>query len=407
MEVLDVSPAVGRLVAAVLHVPDRGTSEVAVGLVLLNQIVGNRWLKVARSRCSRRAGKTDEELGVLAGGVGEEANPGIVVEAVARRVTGNGVAGRIVIELDEEQVKDSLGDHGLHLEVVRVQRTLRCSGNNVGTSRGGRLVKVRVQTVDQSNIAALIGKLGLNVKVEAIHGHVFGRTVEGTWTGPAGVVGTEGTPQEVGKVLALLLARHGVVDTWHESSSNRQQNLLSIRLAGRDALDDLLAVLVQARLGRSDLEELSTAVLAKVRTGIPGSRVLLGGIDDEGDGHIIKAVRLAVRCQTLSPDLTPVGVDCIVGDHRRGSKSCQSKTLCKHDVLKQAIYDVLSEATVIRPRPRKRECDDTKVKERTQNNNVCKERPIAHRLEVDWTRRKECGREKRGKISQPEDENST
>jgi hypothetical protein len=51
------------------------------------------------------------------------------------------------------------------------------------------------------------------------------------------------------------------------------------------------------------------------------------------------------------------------------------------------MYYVLSEATVIRPRPRKRECDDTKVKERTQTTTFAK-RPIAHRLEVDFDKTK-------------------
>ncbi len=122
MQELIVVPAgAANFVArARVYVPYHDTAKIRLALVRLEQCGGVARCDIARASrlIARRAGKTDEELGVLARTLPDEINPGVVVERIADGVARNGIAGWVVIELDKQRIELGLGDHVRHIGKV-------------------------------------------------------------------------------------------------------------------------------------------------------------------------------------------------------------------------------------------------------------------------------------------------
>jgi hypothetical protein len=99
-------------------IPDHDAAKRRVVLVLEHQLAGLGELQIARAGGLGGAGQTDEDLGVLAGGLLDVVRP---VQKVV--VLGSGAA-RVVVELNKESIEDAFLDDGLHLEPLVGQGAL-------------------------------------------------------------------------------------------------------------------------------------------------------------------------------------------------------------------------------------------------------------------------------------------
>ncbi len=170
---------------------------------------------VAVLRAARGSGRdADKELGVLAlVARGDDVLPLVVVEvvlAVEGIVADDQIAADIVVELDEEGVELGLLDHLLHGKVRVRGRALGRTGDDDALVEGAELVGHGDPGLVVKVLAANLRKL--EVKVETVDLAVLGRAlVKGTRALPGSIVGTKGTPEEVGKIAAVLLGADAVV----------------------------------------------------------------------------------------------------------------------------------------------------------------------------------------------------
>jgi hypothetical protein len=146
----------------------------------------------------------------------------------------------------------------------------------------------------------------LDVKVETINGRSSASIVGIKRTGaiPVLVIRTKGTPEEVGKVDALLVSRHLIVATVLViDTTDAKENLDTTLLAVRDALLDRVAL---AQEVSSDvvlvLVGSSPAVSGEVGTGV--TRVgVLRGLVNERQCHILGTI-ITVALQGLVSELS-------------------------------------------------------------------------------------------------------
>lgn len=111
MQPLIVALAAGTLWprAAKVCIPDHDSSEGRFLHVRKQHVTRLEGAKVARARSVRRARQSNEDLCIPAGGASEMGYPLIEVVFAA-------LASLIVVELDEQSIKGTLLDDGLHLE---------------------------------------------------------------------------------------------------------------------------------------------------------------------------------------------------------------------------------------------------------------------------------------------------
>jgi hypothetical protein len=144
------------------------------------------------------------------------------------------LAHAVVVELDEQGIKDTSLDDVLHLEILVNERAFGRSREQILLAR--LLLNEVTEPVDHGDIASLVicrdisvrlgivekatlTELVLNIKVETIKRKVLLpgvgaaiAVVEGSRLRPPRLlVGAKGTPDEVGKFHALRGARDGVV----------------------------------------------------------------------------------------------------------------------------------------------------------------------------------------------------
>ena len=146
----------------------------------------------------------------------------------------------------------------------------------------------------------------LNVKIETIDGRSGASIVgiKGTRTSPVLVIGTKGTPQEVGKVDTLLISRHLVVATVLViDTADAKENLDTTLLAVRDALLDRVAL---AQEVSSDVVLVLVGSSPAV-SGEVGARVtrvcVLRGLVNERQCHILGTV-VTVALESLVSELS-------------------------------------------------------------------------------------------------------
>lgn len=146
----------------------------------------------------------------------------------------------------------------------------------------------------------------LDVKVETVNGRSSASIVgiKGTGAIPVLVIRTKGTPEEIGKVDALLVSRHLIVTTVLViDTTDAKENLDTTVLAVRDALFDRPAL---AQEVSSDVVLVlicsSPAVSGEVGTGVTRFCVLRGLVN-ERQCHILGTV-VTVALQSLVSELS-------------------------------------------------------------------------------------------------------
>lgn len=264
--------------------------QVLAVLVLANQVLDLVGADVTRLGSLAASRKANVQLGVLARLVLDVVDPLVKVEAGLAR----GSTGSVIVELNEDLVKLSLGHDRVHLEVLGIHRTLR-------RRREGHAALVipdeASELVNHGNVGLLVLKLGLNVEVETVDRKIAERTRAIV----ALVLGSEDVIHLLTKLYASIHGGDGVVALGVHLTTDGEVDLLAEVLAHLDVL--LHVVAFSKKLSRDDalagvlLEDGGITVGTEV-----GSRVahaVLGGVVDKGESDIVDAVRLAVRAQSV------------------------------------------------------------------------------------------------------------